>query len=66
MDRRSNGDHLGSIFRSQLHEMVDDFSMDSIVSWSESGKSFIIWDDEKFCRAVFPRDDLKRLGFRKV
>ncbi|KAG7588949.1 Heat shock factor (HSF)-type DNA-binding [Arabidopsis suecica] len=66
MDRRSNGDHLGSIFRSQLHEMVDDPSTDSIVSWSESSKSFIVWDDEKFYRVVFPRDDLKRLDFRKV
>ncbi|XP_010511894.1 PREDICTED: heat stress transcription factor C-1 [Camelina sativa] len=60
----SNGDPitLGSFFRSQLYEMVDDPSTDSIVSWSESGKSFVVWDDSGFLKA----ESLELWGFRKV
>lgn len=59
-------DRLGSMFRSQLRKMVDNPSTDAIVSWSESGKSFIVWDEVEFRRDFFPRDDLESLGFRKV
>uniref|UniRef100_A0A0D3D7V7 HSF-type DNA-binding domain-containing protein n=1 Tax=Brassica oleracea var. oleracea TaxID=109376 RepID=A0A0D3D7V7_BRAOL len=34
--------------------MVDDPSTDSVVSWSESGKSFIVWNESKFLRDVLP------------
>ncbi|CAH8376332.1 unnamed protein product [Eruca vesicaria subsp. sativa] len=50
--------------RSKLYEMVDDPSKDSIVSWSESGKSFIVWDDVEFRRAIgLPGGCLGYLGF---
>ncbi|XP_010415521.1 PREDICTED: heat stress transcription factor A-9-like [Camelina sativa] len=64
----SNGDPmtLGSFFRSQLYEMVDDPSTDSIVSWSESGKSFVVWDDSGFLKAGFMKEILEHVGFRKV
>lgn len=53
----SHGDALwrGLSFLEKLHRLVDDPSTDSIVSWSESGKSFIIWNESEFCRDVLPR-----------
>ncbi|KAG5403418.1 hypothetical protein IGI04_009537 [Brassica rapa subsp. trilocularis] len=41
-------------FIRNLFEMVDDHSTDAIVSWSESGKSFIVWNESEFCRNVLP------------
>ncbi|CAA7047389.1 unnamed protein product [Microthlaspi erraticum] len=40
-------------FRS-FFEMVDDSSTDSVVSWSDNGKSFIVWNESEFCKAVLP------------
>ncbi|KAJ0261196.1 hypothetical protein HA466_0043610 [Hirschfeldia incana] len=37
-----------------LVEMVDDHSTDAIVSWSESGKSFIVWNESEFCKNFLP------------
>ncbi|CAH2078372.1 unnamed protein product [Thlaspi arvense] len=42
-------------FPAKVYEMVDDPSTDSIVSWSESGESFIVWNETEFCRDVLPR-----------
>ncbi|KAG2301033.1 hypothetical protein Bca52824_029684 [Brassica carinata] len=42
-------------FADVLYEMVDDPSTDSIVSWSQDGKSFIFWDQDKFCNDVLPK-----------
>ncbi|CAN1150147.1 Heat shock factor protein HSF8 [Linum perenne] len=35
--------------------MVDDPSSDSIVSWSVSNKSFIVWSPPDFSRDLLPR-----------
>ncbi|CAA7035354.1 unnamed protein product [Microthlaspi erraticum] len=38
-----------------VYDMVDDSSTDSIVSWSESGKSFVVWNEVEFVKDVLPR-----------
>ncbi|CAI0560877.1 unnamed protein product [Linum tenue] len=35
--------------------MVDDPSTDSVVSWSASNKSFIVWSPPEFSRDLLPR-----------
>ncbi|KAG2309393.1 hypothetical protein Bca4012_081618 [Brassica carinata] len=43
------------LFMRDVYDMVDDPSTDSVVSWSDSGKSFIIWKESEFLGDVFPR-----------
>ncbi|CAG7908304.1 heat stress transcription factor A-4a-like [Brassica rapa] len=43
------------LFVRDVYDMVDDPSTDSVVSWSDSGKSFIIWKESEFLGDVFPR-----------
>lgn len=63
MDGDSNGETLVSYYRSILYEMVDDPSTDSIVSWSENGKSFVVGDEVEFRKALLPSWGLGHLGF---
>ncbi|XWS12466.1 hypothetical protein CRYUN_Cryun37aG0091100 [Craigia yunnanensis] len=64
-------------FLTKTYEMVDDPSMDSIVSWSANNKSFIVWDPPEFARDLLPRffkhnnfssfiRQLNTYGFRKI
>ncbi|KAJ0259460.1 hypothetical protein HA466_0058100 [Hirschfeldia incana] len=62
MDCDSNRE-LIAYYRSRLYETVNDPSKESIVSWSESGKSFIVGDEVEFRKAVLPRECLVLLGF---
>ncbi|KAK4787369.1 hypothetical protein SAY86_011202 [Trapa natans] len=75
-------DYLGSSsslppFLSKTYEMVDDSSSDSIVSWSETNKSFVVWNHPEFARVLLPMyfkhnnfssfiRQLNTYGFRKV
>ncbi|OWM72991.1 heat stress transcription factor A-4c-like [Punica granatum] len=63
-------------FLSKTYEMVDDSSTDSIVSWSENNKSFVVWDPPEFARVLLPKyfkhsnfssfiRQLNTYGFRK-
>ncbi|KAF3603783.1 hypothetical protein F2Q69_00036143 [Brassica cretica] len=36
-----------SQFYAGVYEVVDDPSLDSIISWSKSNKSFVIWDSKE-------------------
>ncbi|KAJ0259461.1 hypothetical protein HA466_0058110 [Hirschfeldia incana] len=64
MYRDKEGEAFVSDRRRKLYDLVDDPSTDSIVSWSESGKSFIVWDDVEFRRALLlPGGCLGYLGF---
>ncbi|KAL2494826.1 Heat stress transcription factor A-4a [Forsythia ovata] len=64
-------------FLAKTYEMVDDPSSDSVVSWSRSNKSFIVWNPPEFARDLLPRffkhnnfssfiRQLNTYGFRKM
>ncbi|ESQ31587.1 hypothetical protein EUTSA_v10005251mg [Eutrema salsugineum] len=48
-------DRALSPFYKALYMFVDDPSMDSIVSWSKSNRSFIIWDPVGFHTRILSR-----------
>ncbi|KAM7500847.1 hypothetical protein LguiA_025261 [Lonicera macranthoides] len=64
-------------FLTKTYEMVEDPETNSIISWSSSGDSFIVWNSYKLCTELFPmyfRHDnlssfiyqLNNYGFRKI
>ncbi|GMJ14745.1 heat shock transcription factor A4A, ARABIDOPSIS THALIANA HEAT SHOCK TRANSCRIPTION FACTOR A4A [Hibiscus trionum] len=64
-------------FLTKTYEMVDDPSTDSIVSWSVSNQSFIVWNPPEFAKELLPRffkhnnfssfiRQLNTYGFRKI
>ncbi|KAE8655584.1 Heat stress transcription factor A-4a [Hibiscus syriacus] len=64
-------------FLTKTYEMVDDRSTDSIVSWSASNRSFVVWNPLEFARDLLPRffkhnnfssfiRQLNTYGFRKI
>ncbi|XP_059664465.1 heat stress transcription factor A-4a [Cornus florida] len=64
-------------FLTKTYEMVDDPSTDSIVSWSQSNCSFIVWNPPEFARQLLPKffkhnnfasfiRQLNTYGFRKI
>lgn len=57
MDENNHGVSSSSLppFLTKTYEMVDDSSSDSIVSWSQSNKSFIVWNPPEFSRDLLPR-----------
>ncbi|KAL1224765.1 Heat stress transcription factor A-4a [Cardamine amara subsp. amara] len=79
MDENNHGGSSSSLppFLTKTYEMVDDSSSDSIVSWSQSNKSFIVWNPPEFSRDLLPRffkhnnfssfiRQLNTYGFRKA
>ncbi|CAI9297206.1 unnamed protein product [Lactuca saligna] len=64
-------------FLTKIYDMVDDRSMDHIVSWSRGGQSFVVWDPHAFSVNLLPRyfkhnnfssfvRQLNTYGFRKI
>lgn len=43
-------------FLSKTYELVDDPSLDSLISWGSTGKSFVVWDPVEFASALLPRN----------
>ncbi|CAH2078602.1 unnamed protein product [Thlaspi arvense] len=50
MDRLSNTEFLNKAYAT-----VDDPSKDSVTTWSQDGKSFIVWHPAEFCRVLGTR-----------
>ena len=42
-------------FLTKIYEMVDDPSTNSIVSWSATNRSFIVWNPPEFSRDLLPK-----------
>lgn len=42
-------------FLSKTYDLVDDPSLDALISWGSAGKSFVVWDPVEFARAILPR-----------
>ncbi|KAJ0581859.1 putative transcription factor HSF-type-DNA-binding family [Helianthus annuus] len=64
-------------FLTKIYDMVDDHSVDHIVSWSRGGQSFVVWDPHAFSTNLLPRyfkhnnfssfvRQLNTYGFRKI
>ncbi|ESQ39708.1 hypothetical protein EUTSA_v10000950mg [Eutrema salsugineum] len=77
MDENSGGSSSLPPFLTKTYEMVDDSSSDSIVSWSDNNKSFIVKNPADFSRDLLPRffkhknfssfiRQLNTYGFRKI
>ncbi|XP_031270944.1 heat stress transcription factor A-3 [Pistacia vera] len=64
-------------FLSKTFDLVDDRSLDPIISWGAKGESFVVWDSVEFARVILPRNfkhnnfssfvrQLNTYGFRKI
>ncbi|KAJ7976059.1 Heat shock transcription factor [Quillaja saponaria] len=64
-------------FLSKTFDLVDDSSLDPIISWGSTGGSFVVWDPVEFARILLPRNfkhnnfssfvrQLNTYGFRKI
>ncbi|GER33702.1 heat stress transcription factor A3 [Striga asiatica] len=64
-------------FLSKTFDLVEDPSLDAVISWGTKGESFVVWDPLEFARTVLPRNfkhnnfssfvrQLNTYGFRKV
>lgn len=76
----TSGDSQRSIptpFLTKTYQLVDDSSIDDVISWNEDGTAFIVWNTTEFARAVLPKyfkhnnfssfvRQLNTYGFRKI
>jgi hypothetical protein len=50
-----NGSDSVAPFLKKCYEMVDDETTGSIISWSQKGESFVIWDATEFSVRLLPK-----------
>lgn len=43
-------------FLSKTYDLVDDPSLDCIISWGQIGHSFVVWEPVEFARIILPRN----------
>ena len=55
MDGSNGGSTAPAPFLTKTYEMVEDPMTNSIVSWSHSGMSFIVWNPPEFARDLLPK-----------
>ncbi|KAL1197885.1 Heat stress transcription factor A-3 [Cardamine amara subsp. amara] len=64
-------------FLSKTFDLVDDPSLDPVISWGLTGASFVVWDPLEFAKIILPRNfkhnnfssfvrQLNTYGFRKI
>ncbi|KFK24845.1 hypothetical protein AALP_AA8G032000 [Arabis alpina] len=64
-------------FLSKTFDLVDDPSLDPVISWGLTGASFVVWDPLEFSRIILPKNfkhnnfssfvrQLNTYGFRKI
>ncbi|XP_051148495.1 heat stress transcription factor A-6a-like isoform X2 [Andrographis paniculata] len=64
-------------FLSKTFDLVEDPSLNSIISWGSKGNSFVVWDPIEFSRMILPKNfkhnnfssfvrQLNTYGFRKI
>ncbi|XP_043815543.1 heat stress transcription factor A-3-like isoform X2 [Manihot esculenta] len=64
-------------FLSKTYDLVNDQSLDPIISWGNTGESFVVWDPVEFARVILPRNfkhnnfssfvrQLNTYGFHKI
>ncbi|XP_010523506.1 PREDICTED: heat stress transcription factor B-2a [Tarenaya hassleriana] len=64
-------------FLTKTYQLVDDHSLDNVISWNEDGSSFVVWNPTVFASDLLPRyfkhnnfssfvRQLNTYGFRKV
>ncbi|KAJ6339207.1 hypothetical protein OIU77_007210 [Salix suchowensis] len=68
---------LPTPFLTKTYKIVDDHTLDDVISWNEDGSSFIVWDPTLFSRDLLPKffkhsnfssfvRQLNTYGFKKV
>ncbi|XP_073134099.1 heat stress transcription factor A-4b-like [Henckelia pumila] len=77
MDASNGGSNSPAPFLVKTYEMVDDPSTNSVISWSHTGHSFVVWNPPEFARDLLPKyfkhnnfssfiRQLNTYGFRKI
>lgn len=54
MEGTQGGSNAPAPFLTKTYDLVDDPSSNHVVSWSETGCSFVVWDPTEFAKEMLP------------